>query len=447
MVKEIAYIIDEDGVFIERVKKLLGEDYIVTVFGSPEAAADEILKKKPDVVITELVFSSLDGINFIASLKEKCVESPIVIATKLHPSLKIAEIFRIAGCFNKGISDDELYQKIKKASGWKRKKVAPPPLPIITEGKIGEAVKVMLDDVCERKKKECLEKIGALDYSRALEIAGFLRRMYPTDLRTHGLLREIIMEKKAANPEEEQTSFTPDGEVIGNILNEARAAHENKNINKILECAKELFLLEDIANGIRISREIVVFSEENPFLVEQVIIQKEKIKVPVWDVMCAGCVFLSFFIQPYIFAALGVAAGIASVFLAKEKKLASFAIPAAVIIVILNLVHFPLMSDRISKWRAEMVSKKNLQVSPRYFRPGRDVLTIKYNVLKPSRVVITASSNRQSAQIVNNPEHKAGTFEIQWNGKTKDNTFIRNDFRLSLDVGGKHFTERVYIGN
>ncbi|PIY17842.1 MAG: hypothetical protein COZ15_01805, partial [Elusimicrobia bacterium CG_4_10_14_3_um_filter_49_12_50_7] len=70
-----------------------------------------------------------------------------------------------------------------------------------------------------------------------------------------------------------------------------------------------------------------------------------------------------------------------------------------------------------------------------------DTLIIKYRVKEVSPVVITATTARQSAEILNNKEHGAGVFEIPWNGKTDDGTLIKNNFRVNIKIGDKSLTE------
>jgi len=447
MVKETAYIIAGDKDFAEKLKSILKDDYILTVFDSPESAVDDILKKKPDVVVSEMIFPSVDGINFAAGLKEKCLESPLVMFTKLHPTPKVAELLGIEGCFNRDLSDEMLLDKIKSLSGWKKRKVSPPQLPIITEGAIGTAVKNLLNDVYEEKKDECLAKIGEKDFSRALEIVTFLRRVFPTDLRTQSLIREIVHSKEAVALKTEQTSFTASREDINKVSRSVRSAGESGDLAAMLESAKKLLLMEDVKNGIRILRESVVFSEENPYLVERIVMKKEAVPASVPDILCATSVFLSFFIYPYIFASAGIFFGLAAWVMKKERKAAAFAVPMAFVIIALNFFHFPLFSDMIAKWQDKAASKRVLSVSPQIFRPGKDILTIKYRVKEISPVVISASSSRQHAEILNNKEHNKGVFEIEWNGKTDDGSFIRNNFRLNLSVGGKTLTEKIYTGD
>jgi len=447
MVKETAYIIADDKDFAEKLKGLLKDDYILTVFDSPEEAIDDILRKKPDVVVSEMIFPSIDGINFAAGLKEKCLESPLVMFTKLHPTPKVAELLGIAGCFNKDLSDEMLFDKIKSLSGWKKRKVSPPQLPIITEGNIGMAVKNLLNDVYEEKKDECLAKIGEKDFSRALEIVTFLRRVFPTDLRTQGLIREIVHSKEAAKPKTEQTSFTASREDINKVSRAARVAGESGDLAGMLECAKKLLLMEDVKNGIRLLRESVVFSEENPYLAERIVIKKETMPASILDVLCAASVFLSFFIYPYVFAGAGISFGLAAWVMKKERKAAAIAVPMAIVIIALNFFHFPILSDMIAKWQNKAASKRVFSVSPPIFRPGKETLTIKYRVKEISPVVITASSSRQHAEILNNKEHNKGAFEIEWNGKTDDGSFIKNNFRIRLNVGGKTLTEKIYTGD
>ncbi|MBU4133981.1 response regulator, partial [bacterium] len=350
MVKETAYIISGDKYFTEKLTGILQDNYIVTVFDSPEGSIDEILKKKPDVIVSEIIFSSIDGINFAAGLKEKCLESPLIMLTKLHPTPKVAELLEIAGCFNRDLSDELLLDKIKSLSGWKKRKVFPPLLPIITEGNIGMAVKQLLNDVYEEKKNECLAKIGAKDFSRALEIVTFLRRVFPTDLRTQGLIREIVNSKEAIEPKTVQTSFSASRDEINKVSRAARGAGEAGNLAGMLEGAKKLLLMEDVKNGIRLLREIVVFSEENPYLAERIVIEKEGSPASVLDILCAASVFLSFFIYPYVFAGAGIFFGIAAFVMKKERKASTFAIPAALVIIALNFFHFPLLSDMVAKW-------------------------------------------------------------------------------------------------
>ncbi len=447
MVKETAYIIAGDKDFAEKLKSILKDDYIITVFDSPEGAVDDILKKKPDVIVSEMVFPSIDGINFAAGLKEKCLESPLVMFTKLHPTPRVAELLEIEGCFNRDLSDELLLDKIKSLSGWKKRKVSPPQLPIITEGSIGTAVKNLMNEVYEEKRDECLAKIGEKDFSRALEIVTFLRRVFPTDLRTQGLIREIVHSKEAMNPKTEQTSFTASREELNKQSRAARSAGEAGNLAAMLECAKKLLLMEDVKNGIRLLRESVVFSEENPYLAERIVMKKEALPASVLDVLCATSVFLSFFIYPYIFAGMGIFFGLAAWIMKKERKAAAIAVPMAFIIIALNLFHFPLLSDMIAKWQTRAASKRVLSVTPQIFRPGKDTLTIKYRVKEISPVIITASTSRQRAEILNNKEHNKGVFEIQWNGKTDDGSLIKNNFRLSLNVGGKTITEKIYTGD
>ncbi|MEA2081228.1 MAG: hypothetical protein U9O97_00590, partial [Elusimicrobiota bacterium] len=397
-------------------------------------------------VVSEMIFPSVDGINFAASLKEKCLESPLIMVTKLHPTPKVAELLGIAGCFNRNLSDGELLDKIKSLSGWKKRKVSPPQLPIITEGAIGVAVGNLLNEVYEDKKDECLAKIGAKDFSRALEIVTFLRRVFPTDLRTQGLIREIVHSKEAMDPKAEQTSFTAAREDTNKVSRAARNAGESGDLAVMLENAKSLLLMEDVKNGIRVLRESVVFSEENPYLAERIVVKKEALPASVLDILCATSVFLSFFIYPYVFAAVGILFGLTAWVMKKERKAAAFAVPMALVIIALNFFHFPLFSDMIAKWQAAAASQRMFSVTPGIFIPGKDTLIIKYKVKEISPVVISASSSRQHADILNNREHNTGTFEIEWSGKTADGSLIKNDFNLILNKEGQLLTKRIYIG-
>ncbi|MBU3930092.1 MAG: response regulator [Candidatus Omnitrophota bacterium] len=447
MVKETAYIIAEDKDFAAKLKGVIESDYIVTLFESPEEAIDEILKKKPDVVVSEMVFSSIDGINFAAGLKEKCLESPLVILTKLHPTPKVAELLGIAGCFNRDLSDEDMLDKIKSLSGWKKRKVSPPQLPIITEGSIGIAIQQLLNEVYNEKKNECLACIGKKDFARALEIATFLRRVFPTDLRTQGLIREIVHSKEAESPKTEQTSFSASREDINRETRAARGAVDSGNLALMLESAKKLLLMEDVKNGIRLLRESVVFSEENPYLAERIVIQKESSPASVLDILCAGSVFLSFFIYPYVFAGVGICFGIAAWAMKKERKAAAVAVPMAVVIIALNFFNFPLLSGMVADWQGKAATRRIFSVEPKIFNPGSDTLIIKYRVKEISPVVITAASSRQSAEILNNKEHDTGVFEIPWKGKTDDGSLIKNNFRVRIKIGDKSFTEKIYTGD
>ena len=446
MVKETAYIITEDKDFAAKARGIIESDYIVTVFESPEETIGEILKKKPDVVISDMAFPSTDGINFAATLKEKCLESPFVILTKLHPTPKVAELLEIAGCFNRDLSDADMLDKIKSLSGWKKRKVSPPQLPIITEGSIGAAVKRLLDDVYDEKKNECLARIGKKDFSRALEIAAFLRRIFPTDLRTQGLIREIVHSKEAESPKTEQTSFAASRDEINKMSRAARAASDAGNLAGMLDAAKQILLMEDVKNGIRLLRESVVFSEENPYLAERIVVQKESSPASIPDILSAGSVFLSFFIYPYIFAIAGICFGAAAWVMKKERKAAAIAVPMAFIVIALNFFNFPLFSDMIAQWQEKAAAQRIFSVSHKIFRPGDDTLIIKYRVKEVSPVVITATTARQSAEILNNKEHGAGVFEIPWNGKTDDGTLIKNNFRVNIKIGDKSLTEKIYTG-
>ncbi len=445
MVKETAYVIDRDEKFVERLKKLLGDHYVISTFTEPGDAIDLILKKKPDIVITELIFPTLDGVNFVAGLKEQSAESPIVVITELPVTKKFASIFEISDCFSKSVSDDELFDRVKKSSGWKRKKVVPPPLPIITEGTIGSAVKDVLDEVYEEKKSLCLEFIGKKDYARALEIAAFLRRVFPTDLRTQGLIREIVLAPDAGNPPGEQTTFSISAAEINSVLKENREAHSRNDLKKMLDCAKKLLFGEDVKNGIRILREIVVFSEENPFFAEQVVVKKERAALPASEIISGFSLFLSFFVFPYVFAGISLVAGIWSL-VKKSKKVASFAIPLAAVVIFLNLAHFPMLSTMVEKWYARRMAQRVFDVSPRFFNPGSEMLNIRYRVKKTGPVKIIASSGRQAATIIDNFAHEAGVFSIQWNGKTDDGTFMKNNFAIKLSVNGREYRERIYVG-
>ncbi|MCD6413144.1 MAG: response regulator [Elusimicrobia bacterium] len=445
MVKETAYIVDRDEKFVERLKNIIGNDYIISTFSEPGDAVDLILKKKPDIVITELLFPSLDGINFVASLKERCAESPIVVVTKLPVTGKFASIFEISDCWGKNLSDDELYERIKKASGWKRKKVSPPALPIITEGAIGTAVKNLLDEVYEEKKNLCLRYMGEKNYARAIEIAAFLRRVFPTDLRTQGLIREIILSPDVSATADNQTTFSMPAEEINAILRENRDAHSKNDLPKMLDCAKKLLLGEDVKNGVRILREIVVFSEENPFLAEQVVIKKEGAKLPLSEIICGVSLFLSFFLFPYEFAGIAIVSGIWSL-AKKSKKVARFAIPMAVAVIGLNLAHFPMLSGMIEKWYAQRQAERAFNVSPKFFRPGSEMLLVRYRVKKYGPVKITVSSGRQHATIIDNPSHEAGTFTVQWNGKADDGSFIKNNFYIKMIAAGREYRGKIYVG-
>jgi len=100
----------------------------------------------------------------------------------------------------------------------------------------------------------------------------------------------------------------------------------------------------------------------------------------------------------------------------------------------------------IAQWQEKAAAQRIFSVSHKIFRPGDDTLIIKYRVKEVSPVVITATTARQSAEILNNKEHGAGVFEIPWNGKTDDGTLIKNNFRVNIKIGDKSLTEKIYTG-
>jgi len=445
MVKETAYIIDTDSDFINRLKKLLEEEYIISVFSDPQKAFDLILKKKPDIVITELLFPSLDGINFIASLKENCVESPIVVATKLPVSQKFAKIFEISDCFNKSIADEEIYERIKKSSGWKKRKVSPPLLPIITEGKIGEAIKQILDEIYEEKRTLCYQYLGKKDFLRAIEIVAFLRRVYPTDIRTQGLIREVLFAPQAISQKEGQTSFEVEPQKVNALLRRCALAHEANDIKKMLECGKALLKAEDVKNGIKVLREIVVFSEENPYLAEQVIIKEIKPKIVPWDVLAVLTIMVSMLFKPYIFASLAVVFSCCSL-ISKSKKIPQFVIPIAAVVVFLRLANVPTLSTKFERYLARKAQERMLYVTPKFFYTNEGTLKIRYRVPKSTSVLIKIKSASQKKTLIDNPTHEAGVFEVEWNGKDENGNYFRSDLNVIFKCGAATYQEKVYAG-
>jgi len=445
MVKETAYIIDTDSDFINRLKKLLEEEYIISVFSDPQKAFDLILKKKPDIVITELLFSSLDGINFIASLKENCVESPIVAVTKLPISKKFAKVLEISDCFSKSLSDEEIYKRIKKSSGWKKRKVSPPPLPIITEGEIGNAIKQVLDEIYEEKRTLCYQYLGKKDFLRAIEIVAFLRRVYPTDIRTQGLIREVLFAPEAVSQKEGQTSFEVEPQKVNTLLRQCSQAQDKNDIKKMLECGKALLKAEDVKNGIKVLREIVVFSEENPYLAEQIVIKEAKSKIAPWDVLAVISIIVSMVFKPYIFAGLAVAFSIAAL-ISKSKKIPQVVIPVAAVVVLLRLANVPTLSTKFEKYLARKAHERMLYVTPKFFYTNEGTLKIRYRVPKSAPVLITIKSASQKKTLIDNPSHEAGVFEVEWNGKDDAGNYFKSDFQVIFKCGNGTYREKVYAG-
>ena len=99
MVKETAYIVDDDKVFVERLSGLLEKEYIITVFESPSAAVDDILKKKPDILIS--------GINHGPNMADDVTYSGTVAAAMEGTLLEIPSIAISQVTSNQYYSEDQ----------------------------------------------------------------------------------------------------------------------------------------------------------------------------------------------------------------------------------------------------------------------------------------------------------------------------------------------------
>ncbi|MGR3220907.1 MAG: response regulator [Candidatus Anammoxibacter sp.] len=118
--KTNVYLVDDHAVICEGLTKLINLEEDVMVCGSSTDPADafkNICRKKPDVVIVDLILKDANGLSLVRDIIAKFPNMPILVLSMLDESIYAERAFQ-AGAIGYVMKDqpgDELLQGIRNA--------------------------------------------------------------------------------------------------------------------------------------------------------------------------------------------------------------------------------------------------------------------------------------------------------------------------------------------
>ncbi|PNQ05356.1 histidine kinase, partial [Mesotoga sp. SC_NapDC3] len=116
----LVYVVDDELNVRRIVKKTMeNEDNEVHTFMTAEEALEEIEKRKPDLLFTDLSLPSMDGIQFLQELKNRAYSIPvIVVSSDISPeSMRKAFKAGIVDFLTKPFTPEEIRDAFELALG------------------------------------------------------------------------------------------------------------------------------------------------------------------------------------------------------------------------------------------------------------------------------------------------------------------------------------------
>ncbi|MBK7857194.1 MAG: response regulator [Archangiaceae bacterium] len=114
--KRVLIVDDEFGI-VEALSDVLGEEgYAVSTARNGREALKRFGEVKPDLILVDYMMPVMDGLQFIAELRQIDTQCPVVLMTavkrdQLPPALKVAEVLQ------KPFGVDQLLEVVQKLVG------------------------------------------------------------------------------------------------------------------------------------------------------------------------------------------------------------------------------------------------------------------------------------------------------------------------------------------
>jgi len=121
MKKKTILIVEDDKVLLELYEiKIKNAGFLVQKASNGEEALRLIKKKKPDLILLDILMPKMDGFSFLKNLKGnlKILDIPIIILSNLAQEFEIQEGYRLSAVkylVKANYTPEEVVEEIKKS--------------------------------------------------------------------------------------------------------------------------------------------------------------------------------------------------------------------------------------------------------------------------------------------------------------------------------------------